>query len=208
MHLKRKKYEKLDEDLEFIRSGASQMNYLIQDILEFSQINRKSDVEKTELDLNDILEKVEFNLLEDIRINKAKILKEKFPTYHGNETEFILLFQNLIQNGIKYNQSDIRTIRIWASQSETTLNIHFKDNGIGINEEYHDKIFQFFKRLHTKDEYQGTGLCKKLIEKYEGTISVESEEKMVQLSPLNYLSINYLYLSNFTLNKTRKAKAK
>ena len=179
MHLKRGQYDKLEDDLSFIKSGAHQMNYLVQDILEFSQINGKTDVEKKEIDLNDILEKVESNLLDEMNEKKVEIVKEELPSYYGNKTEFVLLFQNLIQNGIKYNTSESPLIQIGTIESDTSLCIYIKDNGIGIEAEYHEKIFQFFKRLHTSIEYQGTGLglglCKKLIEKYGGQISIESQ---------------------------------
>jgi light-regulated signal transduction histidine kinase (bacteriophytochrome) len=85
----------------------------------------------------------------------------------------------LIQNGIKYNESTKPVVKIESFKKENQLILVFEDNGIGIKEEYYDQIFQFFKRLHNPSEYVGTGLglglCKKIIEKYNGNIHVNSE---------------------------------
>ena len=90
----------------------------------------------------------------------------------------MLLFQNLIQNGIIYNESGHPVINIWSEINEGFLLIHFEDNGIGIEPRFFNRIFEHFKRLHTQDKYQGTGLglslCKKMAVSYGGDISVKS----------------------------------
>ena len=177
--IKRGKYDDLQTNLEFAKSGAKQMNYLVSDILELSKLNAPDRLKKELVDLNIILKKVKSNLQEDLHSANASIIAEPLPNYYCNEVEFLMLFQNIIQNGIKYNHSTRPTLTIWSENGDDTLKIHFKDNGIGIEEAYFTQIFQFFKRLHTTDEYSGTGLglglCKKIIQKYKGDISVKSQ---------------------------------
>ncbi|MEM8907917.1 MAG: ATP-binding protein, partial [Bacteroidota bacterium] len=172
------RYQDLEEHLSFVKSGAKQMDYLIRDILELSQMKSGQKQEYQSIDLNLILKKVKTNLKEDIQSNGALLIAESLPHYCCNESEFLLLFQNIIQNGIKYNENKIPTVRIWAEHQEDQIHIHFKDNGIGIPKEFHEKIFQFFQRLHTNNQYTGTGLglglCKKIVKKYKGQILVDS----------------------------------
>ena len=176
--IKKQKFEGLEEKLHFVKTGAEQMNFLVQDILELSQLKSLEKAERTMLDLNLVLEKAKTNLTEEIAEKNATIHSENLPSFFGNEIEFLLLFQNFIQNGIKYNNSDHPIITISTFQTEDTFSLSFRDNGIGIEEKYYDQIFQFFKRLHNADEYQGTGLglgvCKKIISNYEGTVEIDS----------------------------------
>jgi len=89
-----------------------------------------------------------------------------------------VLFQNLIHNGLKYNEHPSPSVNIVSILTPTHLQITFTDNGIGIAEEYHEQIFSYFKRLHTNTDYEGTGLglglCKKIIDSYNGSIEVQS----------------------------------
>ena len=154
------------------------MEYLIRDILELSKLNDTTPREDKPIVLDHILKKALTNLKEEIDESGAILCAEPLPEYICNESEFLLVFQNVIQNGIKYNQSKTPIIQIWAEQSEAFLYIHFKDNGIGIPEEYYDKIFQYFQRLHHSNDYTGTGLglglCNKIINRYNGQILVDS----------------------------------
>jgi len=98
--------------------------------------------------------------------------------YHCTQSEFTAIFQNIIQNAIKYNESEPPEVAIWAVQQNGSNKIFIKDNGIGIEEEYSEQIFEYFKRLHSAAEYEGTGLglglCKKILEGYDGEISVSN----------------------------------
>jgi light-regulated signal transduction histidine kinase (bacteriophytochrome) len=164
--------------MQFVKSGAQQMNTLVQDILEISTLNNPDEKKKTKVDLNEVLTKVQANLTEEINSKNAVVNADVLPYYYCDEAEFLLLFQNMIQNGIKYNESKIPTIDISSQRTKKQLLISFKDNGIGIDNEYHSQIFQFFKRLHTSEKYQGTGLglglCKKIVNSYGGDIEVDS----------------------------------
>jgi len=178
MDIEMSNYSNLKEHMHFAKSGAKQMNYLIQDILELSTLDRAKKEERKWIDLNQILLKVISNLKEEIESKNASVYVKNLPSYFCNEVEFLLLFQNLIQNGIKYNENEQPEVVIWTTQTEEAINIHFQDNGIGISEEYYNTIFEFFKRLHTNNKYQGTGiglgLCKKIALRYDGDILIDS----------------------------------
>ena len=175
--IKKGNYEEVLANLEFAKSGAKQMNYIVTDILELSKINAPERHSQDRTDLNRVLEKVKTNLKEEIESRHATIESDVLPVYYCNEVEFLILFQNIIQNGIKYNKQEKPSVKIWFENNDG-IKLFFKDNGIGIEPTYFDQIFQFFKRLHTSQEYAGTGLglglCKKIVEKYKGMISVKS----------------------------------
>ena len=178
MKLKRGKYDDAFELLAFIKNGAKQMKYLIEDILEMTMIDNEENNKKEVVDLNNIVTKIKQTLNQEIKEKEAVIIHGELPCHFCNKIKISLLFQNLIQNGIKYNTSPIPTIEILATKNMGSLELHFKDNGIGIDPAYHEKIFDFFKRLHNKNEYEGTGiglgLCKKIVQKIGGKISLNS----------------------------------
>jgi len=177
--IKKEQYDAVSEKMNYVMTGAKQMNYIIEGILELSKLKNIKKTERTEIDLNKILEKTLLSLNDEIKEKNAIVQVGNLSTYLGNEVEFLLLFQNLIQNAIKYNKSAQPTVIISTHQSNDILSISFKDNGIGIDEKYFDQIFGFFKRLHNSLEYSGTGiglgLCKRIVENYDGKILVESQ---------------------------------
>ncbi len=177
--IEKAKYDDVSEKMNYVITGAKQMNYIIEGILELSQLKNIEKTERVEIDLNKIFRKTILNLTDEINEKKAVIQANYFPVFFGNEVEFLLLFQNLIQNGIKYNESKEPTVIVTAHQNNDVLSIAFQDNGIGIDEKYFDKIFEFFKRLHNVSEYEGTGiglgLCKRIVENYNGEIVIESQ---------------------------------
>ena len=166
------------EHLNFVRSGAKQMYFLISDILEYSKVNN-SEQKRSEVDLNTIITKVTHNLTDSIQTKNAIIKAQELPTIFCNETQLLIAFQNIIENGIKYNQSEFPTVEVSAQLKQQSVIISFEDNGIGIEPQYADHIFEMFKRLHTVQEYQGTGIglaiCKKIIEDFGGKIWIESK---------------------------------
>lgn len=176
--VKKRNFGSISEKLHFVKTGAEQMNFLVQDILELSKLKHSENSQRVLIDLNEVLEKAKTNLTEEIRSREVKIYAEDLPSFKCNEVEMLLLFQNFIQNGIKYNESKKPIIAISSFETNDSLCLSFRDNGIGIAEEYYDQIFQFFKRLHNSDEYQGTGLglglCKKIIKSHGGEVEVDS----------------------------------
>lgn len=168
------------EYLRFATENAWQMNTLIQDVLEFSRIDSETLEQKREkVDLNDTLVLAIQNLQESIRESGAEIIAAKLPIIEANSVHFLQLFQNIIGNGIKYNQQAQPKVEINYQLLNSTHIITIKDNGIGIDPQYHEQIFEMFKRLHTRDEYKGTGIglaiCKKIIQNLGGKIWIESD---------------------------------
>jgi len=177
--IKKENYANIQEKLDFVKTGAEQMHFLVEDILELSMLKEQEKVKRVPIDLNLVLEKAKHNLKNEIEEKNAIIFAENLPPFLGNEIELLVLFQNFIQNGIKYNDSEQASIHITAQKTEQSIIFSFRDNGIGIDKKYHTQIFQFFKRLHNSTKYQGTGLglglCKKIIDNYQGTIHIDSQ---------------------------------
>ena len=173
---------KTDEDTELylkqIVNAASKMQNLIKDLLDFSQIGRNISFAAT--DCNNILKEVIANLGATIKESKAKITSTVLPVVIGNEIELRQLFQNLISNAIKFHKKNSNPeIEITCVEKDTEYLFAFKDNGIGLEEQYKDRIFIIFQRLHTSTEYAGTGIglatCKKIVALHNGKIWMESK---------------------------------
>lgn len=164
--------------LKFVIEGAKRMQTLIRDLLEYSRINR-FNTSYEPVDLNEVFTTVNRVLKEKIDNNEAVILTEQLPIVQGNKLLLTQIFQNLIDNAIKFRGQKNPEIRIWVKELPDFWQFSFQDNGIGINAEYYQRIFVIFQRLHTHEEYTGTGIglsiCKKIIERHGGTISVESK---------------------------------
>ncbi len=168
------------EYLTFIDRSAKQMSHLIEDILEYSKTNnRKTHLEL--IDLNEMMFQILHQLQLDGIYDTSNIKYETLPNIYSDNTQMHQLFQNLIENGLKYNKSEYPSIDITYSALEEDEKYHFviKDNGIGIDPQFNHQIFEMFKRLHTKDKYEGTGIglaiCKKIVDAFDGEIWLESE---------------------------------
>ena len=180
LHIKRNNFEAVDEDIDFAKRGTKQLYTLISDILEYKELSNDNN-KVSEIDLNQVLFEVLDRLEADIMDKNSIInLVDTLPKIKAKERDLVVLFQNIIQNGIKYNQAVIPEIVIYSEITTTNINIFFKDNGIGIDPKYHEKIFQFFKRLHTTEIYKGTGiglgLCRKIVRAYKGDLTIDSVE--------------------------------
>jgi len=166
------------EFLYYITDGAKKMNILIKDLLAYSRITTHAKPPKWN-DLNKILENALFNLSESIKESGAIITYDKFPTLKVDKTQFLQLFQNFISNAIKFRREVTPKIHIGVKKIEIGWLFSIKDNGIGIESQYFDRIYNIFYRLHTKEEYPGTGIglpiCKKIVQRYGGQIWIESE---------------------------------
>ncbi|RME95430.1 MAG: hypothetical protein D6772_13235 [Bacteroidetes bacterium] len=188
--MSQKHYAEAEEHLNFVKTGAQQLNFLVQDILEYSKLGTYRSQTHEYVDLNLVFKKARQNLREDIREKQAIVRCTPLPSVMGAEVEFVLLFQNLIQNGIKYNHRKPPEISISSRPTDDHWELIFTDNGIGIEARYHTHIFQFFKRLHTSEQYPGTGLglglCKKIVESYQGTIEVDSQPGQGSIFTLSF----------------------
>ncbi len=168
--------EEINQYMRLITGGANRMSNRIYDLLDFSRLGK--DMIKSETDCNISLNEVLMDLTAIIEESDAEIIIEKLPLINCGDLKVV--FQNLIINAIKFKKEDIPPV-ILISAFDTGKEFLFtiKDNGIGIEKEYYDRIFIIFQRLHTRTEYDGTGiglsLCKKIVELHGGNIWVESE---------------------------------
>jgi PAS domain S-box-containing protein len=170
--------DKADKYIHFAVDGASRMQNLINDLLEYSRVTTSAREIKTtncEFILNQILS----NLKLMIKDNKVTISHDPLPYVMVDPTQLIQVFQNLILNGIKFQSEEAPKIHVSAEKKESEWVFSVRDNGIGINPRYSEKIFEIFKRLHTREKYFGTGIglaiCKRIVERHGGRIWVESE---------------------------------
>ncbi|MCZ2845630.1 MAG: PAS domain S-box protein [Candidatus Bathyarchaeota archaeon] len=173
--------EKLDKNaddfLDFIVDAARRMQNLITDILEYSRVDRNFTIE-SKVECDKVLGKVITSMSKQINLNQAVITCDPLPVLTYNENNLFQLFQNLISNAMKFRQNEPPRVHISVQKQKSEWIFAVKDNGIGIDKKYHDKIFLIFQRLHPKDKYSGTGIglaiCKKIVENYGGRIWVES----------------------------------
>ncbi|MEO8765660.1 MAG: PAS domain S-box protein [Ginsengibacter sp.] len=169
---------KADKYFAYILEASERMKVLIKNLLDYSKIGNKKELEQ--VDCNNTLQ----NVLADVGIaiseTGAQIKFEKLPVIKGYATELKQLFQNLVVNAIKFRKKDVPPVLdISAEKNNGYWQFAFKDNGIGIEEKYYEKIFVIFQRLHTRTEYDGSGIglshCKKIVELHKGKIWVESK---------------------------------
>lgn len=165
-----------------MQKTALRMQNLIEDLLLFSRASTDKEPFKN-IDLNIILKEVISDLELLIQKNKGSLIFSPLPTIHGNATQLRQLFQNLLSNAIKFHNVDKPPkIEITSRLNEQdNWEISIKDQGIGLDEKYKDRIFRPFERLHGRDEFEGTGMglaiCQKITTNLGGTISVKSQPK-------------------------------
>jgi PAS domain S-box-containing protein len=166
--------------IHFAVDGAKRMRQIILDLLEFSRVGRTED-DLEEVNFNNLVNEILALYRKQIEEKQARIQVGSLPDLYIYKTPIRQVFQNLIGNSLKYQEPGMIPV-ISISCEETTSHWQFsvKDNGIGIDPEYFDKIFIIFQRLHNKEEYSGTGMglaiTKKIVENFGGKIWVESEE--------------------------------
>lgn len=179
--LQRRHGNDLDDDARRLigvsTAAAGRMRTLINDLLDFSKAG--SSTEFTAVDLNALVAEILDEQHDEIRAAGATVDVGALPTLTAHRTDLKQLFQNLISNGIKYRKPNAAPLlRIGAEERGDAFEFAVRDNGIGIEPQYFDRIFQVFQRLHGRGEYPGTGIglatCKKVVEIYGGKIGVES----------------------------------
>jgi len=169
--------DKLDEDandfINFAVDGAIRMQQLINDLLDYSRVTTKAKEPKL-LDANALLGQAVSNLQNKIETSAAMITNDELPEIRADEGQLVRVFQNLIANAIKFAKIETPRIHISCAESLDSWLFSVKDNGIGIEARYQNKIFVIFQRLHTMAEYPGTGIglaiCKRIIERHGGKI--------------------------------------
>jgi PAS domain S-box-containing protein len=168
-----------DEFIAFAVDGASRMQRLIQDLLAFSRVGSKGK-ELVDTSSEDALEQALVNLRGAIHDSGAVVTHDALPKVQADERQLIQLFQNLVGNAIKYQRGGTPLVHIAAVRNgRRKWMFAVKDNGLGIDPQYFEKIFGMFQRLHKRDEFAGTGIglaiCRKIVERHGGSISVESQ---------------------------------
>lgn len=180
--LERRYKGKLDKDADdyigFIVDGANRMKDLIDDLLAFSRLNTTAKEYKL-IDLEKALNDVLLDIQTSVEENNVTITHDVLPTIKCDPSQIGQLFQNLIANAIKFQDEESPIIHISVEESVKEWLFGVSDNGIGIAPEHHKKIFNVFNRLHTRAEYEGTGIglaiCKRIVNRHKGKIWVESE---------------------------------
>ena len=166
------------EFIGFAVDGAARMKSLINDLLTYSRVQR-AKIEFAPVSMESVLNQVKNNLRVTISECSAEITNGPLPEITANEGQMIQLIQNLIGNALKFRREMPPKIHISAVRDKTEWTFAIRDNGIGIDEEYKDRIFVIFQRLHGRDQHPGTGIglavCKKIVERHNGRIWVESK---------------------------------
>jgi PAS domain S-box-containing protein len=167
-----------DEFIAFAVDGASRMQRLIHDLLAYSRVGTKGK-ELLNTSSENALQQALLNLRGAVEDSGALVTHDPLPMVKADEMQLTQLFQNLVGNAIKYQKTGIPKVHILAAMNgEDKWNFSVKDNGLGIDPQYFEKIFGMFQRLHKREEFAGTGIglaiCKKIVERHGGKISVES----------------------------------
>jgi light-regulated signal transduction histidine kinase (bacteriophytochrome) len=182
--LRRKPELAVDEEsrqcLSILRKSAERMEVLFRDLLAFMQVAANTPTPHREVNSNAVLDDVLATLAGVIRRTGARIRADTLPPLCMAERHLFQLFEHLIENAIKYHALDVEPdIQIFSRQTAEEVVICIRDNGLGLAPHNQEKVFGLFKRLHTDEEYEGTGLglavCQKIAEHYNGHIWVESE---------------------------------
>lgn len=180
--LEQKHDSALDDDsrqyMTFVLEGASRMRALLRDLLEYAEVSvvRRSPML---MDFTAVLKDCVQDLRPDIDQKNVEVIVDPLPQIWGDPIQMSQLFSNLLGNAVKYCTSDHPTIRISAEPSPEGWVFSVQDNGIGLEMKYANKIFEPFRRLHSRDQFAGTGIglaiCRKIVEGHRGRIWVQSE---------------------------------
>jgi signal transduction histidine kinase len=171
----------LDEDCDrlftFVENEASQMRALIQDLLQFSRAGR-ANLKLVPLDVEEIVAAVAKRMKDDPAGPQGAIERKELPTISGDRTQISQLFQNLIENGLKYNRSDAPKVSVSSRTGDGIWHFTITDNGLGIPEQHFATVLEPFRRLHSGGAYPGTGvglaICVKVVERHNGRLWLES----------------------------------
>lgn len=172
-----KKSEESEQMVSLIKRNARQMRLMIRDLLEYSRMDGVKTFEPVSLD--DALDQALELLNDGIQKTGAVVNRSELPVVEGVKTQLTSLFQNLISNAIKYRSEEDPVISVESELTGDFYTIRMKDNGMGIEQKYRGKIFEFMERLHSNEEIEGTGIglstCKRIVENHGGKIGVDSE---------------------------------
>jgi len=170
------KSKETGETLKHLNESTNSMSQIITSIMDYARIGNIDAIEL--VDIGSLINEVQSDLAEQIRATSTVFQLSNLPTILAYRGELRLLFKNLLSNAIKFRHPDrLPIIQIKAEVGETYYTFFVKDNGIGMDEKYTKTVFQLFKKLHNKEDYQGTGIglahCKKIVELHEGDIGIK-----------------------------------
>ncbi len=181
--LLRKRYQgeldqKADNFIEHLWQSSQRMQTMIQDLLTYSQVGRSEEAFEW-VNGNLILDKAIANLKHTIEKEQGCVTYEPLPSFFGDPSQLMQLWQNLLSNALKYRSQKPPQIQIKAQMQDNFWCFKITDNGIGIDHKYQKRIFQIFQRLHTQDEYSGNGIglaiCQRIVERHGGQIWLKSQ---------------------------------
>ncbi|SFR32344.1 PAS domain-containing protein [Halogeometricum limi] len=180
--LERRYGDELDEDarefVDYAVDGADRMREMIDGLLTYSRVDTQGNpLEPTEMDL--VFDRTVSNLELAIEESDATVTADPLPTVRGDETQLLTLLQNLVSNAVRYSGDDPPVVHVAADRRDDEWVFSVRDEGIGMDPDRTDGIFQIFERLHTSAEYEGTGIglavCRSIVERHGGRIWAESE---------------------------------
>ncbi|WP_308102758.1 ATP-binding protein [Lentzea sp. CC55] len=170
--------ERADQYIGFAVDGAKRMQVLINDLLAFSRVGRMTR-EQTLVDLNVLVQQVLDSYSDRVEETGARVEIADLPSVRGEASLLSAVFQNLISNALKFKGTEAPVITLGVERDDEMWKFTVRDNGIGIEPEYADRIFVIFQRLHPKDAYPGTGIglamCRKIVEYHGGTIWLKTD---------------------------------
>jgi light-regulated signal transduction histidine kinase (bacteriophytochrome) len=170
--------ERADQYIDFAVDGARRMQILINDLLAFSRVGR-AGAAREPVDLRQVLDEVEHSLSGPLREAGASVRAEGLPVVRGERSLLVSLLQNLLANAVKFRGAEPLCIRLAAERDGELWRLSCADNGIGVEPQYAERIFAIFQRLHTKEEFEGTGiglaLCRKIVEYHGGRIWLDTD---------------------------------
>ncbi|MFC4436633.1 MULTISPECIES: PAS domain-containing sensor histidine kinase [Natrialbaceae] len=180
--IERRYTDELDDDaeefIEFAVDGAERMRAMIEGLLEYSRIETRGNPFEP-VDLDEIFEGVRTDLQIALEERDGELTVDSLPTVSGDRSQLRQLFQNLLSNAITYSGDEPPRIHVEAERSDGEWIVAVSDNGIGIDPDDQERIFDVFDRLHSREEYEGTGiglaLSQRIVERHGGSIEVESE---------------------------------
>ncbi|MEM1042918.1 MAG: PAS domain S-box protein [Bacteroidota bacterium] len=176
-----------DEYIAYAVDGAKRMQKLIQDLLAYSRVGTRGKAFRP-IDMNELARTVQTDLSQALADHGATVEVGTLPTVSADETQMRQLLQNLVANAVKFRAEAAPVVRVSADEVEDggrrVWRFAVADNGIGIEPQHAERVFQIFQRLHTRDEYEGTGIglamCKKIVERHGGRIWFESAPDAAQ----------------------------
>lgn len=180
--IQRKLPQDLKQNLAFyfdtIKQSTNQLYTLIEDFARYTTLSKDEKIALQQVNLSELTHNVVRSLEPTIKKYKGQVLYENLPLITSSSSLLFTALKNLIENGLKYNEAEQPTVQVLYEETNHQHKIIVSDNGIGIEQEYHNKIFEMFKRLHNKSKYDGSGIglaiVKLVTEKLNGTIIVES----------------------------------